>query len=199
MGHEEAPEMCGRLMRKRAQFGWRTGVAVVAMAVAGLLPAAARAAEIAINCPATEIYAELKLQLSGATLTVTEADGVAQLPATLNGDAAGMFTVAAAGTMDGVLPVLADLETCVTAKLAQQGAAASDTDALAFGLNQCRVKLTAAAVRQKLDASLVVTSLDPGSASLLISRRYIAPSGLSGAPLQLVVWPMRQCSVVAAP
>ena len=175
------------------------GIALVAVALGGPPPAVARAAEISINCPATDIYADLELRLSGVTLTVTDTDGAAELPATLNGDPAGMFTVEAVGTMEGVLPVLADLETCVTAKLAQQGAAASDADALAFGLNQCRLKLTASAVRQKLDASFVVTSLDKGSASLLISRRFIAPSGLTGAPLQLDEWPMRQCNVGPAP
>ncbi len=168
----------------------------VAMALTGMLSSASMAAEISISCPQTDMVPELNLRLSDATLVVSDADGAAELPAKLNGDPSAMFTIDATGPIEGPLPPLAELEACVSDKLAQQGALATDPDALAFVLNQCRIKLGAEAVRQPIEASFTLTSLEAGSVSLLISRRYIAPSALTGAALQLDEWPMRQCKVM---
>lgn len=130
-------------------------------------------------------------------LNVTDADGTAGMPATLQGDAADMFTIQASGLIEGAMPALEALDGCVAGKLKQQGAAATDTDALTFVLNQCRLQLASASSRQKVDATFIVTSMEKGNASLMISRRYTVPSEVTGAPLQLDEWPMRQCNVAS--
>lgn len=131
-------------------------------------------------------------------MNVTDADGTAAVSATLQGDPSGMFTIQALGPIEGAMPALDALDGCLAGKLKQQGAVATDTDTLTFVLNQCRLKLATASIRQKVDATFTITSIDKGSASLLLSRRYVVPSAVTGNPMQLDEWPMRECSVVSA-
>lgn len=176
-------------------FGKRTSALFAAVTVGGLLASVAVAAEISLECPAAGFSPALALHLSGTMLIVSDPAGRAELPAILNGDPFGMFTIEASGPMEAAMPVLADLEICAEGKLQDQGAAPTDADALVYVLNLCRLKLQSAATPQVAAARFVLTSMAAGSASLLISRSYVEASRMTGAPLQLDEWPMRQCRV----
>lgn len=159
----------------------------------------AQAAELTFTCPAAGFAPELTLELHGNVLRVSDADATADLVAVVNGDPSGIFTIAATGPMLAPMPPLPDLERCTSGKLADQGAPASDTDALAYTLNLCRLQLLPTATPQSIEASYTITSLTPGSATALISRTYVTTSPLTGQPLRLDEWPMRQCVATAQP
>lgn len=177
----------------------RTPMLLLAAALAGAsLCSMASAAQITITCPADGTSAELKLQLDGDHLTITDANEAVSLPANFDSDPSGAFGIAASGPMSSVMPTLPDLDKCIADKLDQQGETAAAKDVVAFFVNQCRLALAPVAKKQPVTARFTINSLDPGEADLLISRDYLAPSTVTGAPLQLNEWPMRQCTVASA-
>lgn len=173
-------------------------VLLVTALVSAFLCSMVSAAQIIIICPADGPSAELKLQLDGEHLNIIDANEAVSLPANFNSDPSGAFEIAASGPMSNTMPVLPDLDKCITGKLNQHGETAAAKDMVIYFTNECRLALAPAATKQLVTASFTVNSFDKGQASLLISNDYLSPSTITGKPLQLNEWPMRQCIVASA-
>ena len=153
------------------------------------------AADISINCPAAEVGPQVSLRFNGDMLAVTDKDGTNDLAASLQGDAAGVFTIYGSGAMNAMMPNGSELDQCIAEKLKQLGATAADADALGSVSNTCQQKLLPTAVKQNVQVQFTVTSIDKGAATLFIQRQYLTPSAVTGKPLWLDEWPLRNCEV----
>ena len=161
-----------------------------------LATATGAAAEILLECPATDHGPKLGLRFDADMLSVTDGRGTANLQAFLQNIRPGMFGIRGSGPMDAVMPDPAALDDCLAARLKQQDASAADASALAYVANLCRLKLMPSGSVQKVEAELTATALDPGTAMVFIQRRYMVPSKLTGKPMQLDEFPPRNCVVV---
>lgn len=181
---------------KICTYGFSASSRILAFVLAiVLLLGGAHAAEIAITCPADGSALELKLKLDGEQLNVTDTNGTASVPAHIDTDPSGMFAISASGPVEAVMPSLGALDTCIAEKLKAQGMTASDRDVVIFSANQCRLELASSSTKQRVTGNFTVTSMDKGQASLLISHQYTMPSAVTGEPMQLDEWPMRNCEV----
>jgi hypothetical protein len=125
--------------------------------------------------------------------------GYPRLPASLSQASAGMFAIQGWGAMETPMPDLADMDRCLGDGLKNKGMQATDRDAVAFVGNLCRLKLMPGAAVQKVAARYEITALDPKAATVFISRSYTVASSVTGEPLQLDEWPIRQCAVISGP
>jgi hypothetical protein len=181
----------------RRQVGTPMALLITAL-VSAFLCSTVSAAQITIICPADGPSAELKLQLDGEHLNIIDPKEPVSLAARLDSDPSGAFAIAASGPMSNTMPVLPDLDKCIAAKLKEHGETAAAKDMVIYFTNACRLALAPSATKQLVTASFIVNSFDKGQASLLISNDYLAPSTITGKPLQLNEWPMRQCTVASA-
>ena len=83
--------------------------------------------------------------------------------------------------------------------LRNTGAAAADAHMLAHLSNACRVKLIPSGTVQKVQAQLTLTSIDKGKAVLFVQQQYLMASAVTGKPLQLDEFPVRNCVVLTVP
>jgi hypothetical protein len=110
-----------------------------------------------------------------------------------------MFGIKGSGPMEAVMPDPAAFDDCLVARLKQQDASAADASALAYVVNLCRLKLLSSGSVQKIEAEFTATALDPGKATVSIQRWYAVPSKVTGKPMQLAEFPVRNCDVVKGP
>ena len=171
----------------------------ICTAILTLTATAAKAAEILMECPATDHAPKVALRFDADVLSVTDARGTAALRGSLQNIRPGMFGIKGLGPMDAVMPDPAAFDDCLVARLKQQDASAADASALTYVANLCRVKLLPAGRVQKVEAEFTATALDPGKATLFIQRRYTVPSKVTGKPMQLDEFPPRNCDVVKGP
>ena len=164
-----------------------------------LLAGGANAQEIAIACPATDLLGPLVLRFSSNTLELVDAGATATLPASLNGDPAAIYTIAASGTMTAPMPPLAAFDACLSEKLAASGLSAGNTDDVAYVANSCRLQLKDSLEPREITARLEITVMAPGEAGVFITRTYVEPSTVTGAPVELAEFPMRTCPLTKAP
>ncbi|WP_143744685.1 hypothetical protein [Mesorhizobium prunaredense] len=178
-----------------------SGKAIGAAAgIAGLfLSGALSAAEIAIDCPADAGLPELVFGFAADTLSIKDASGTATLQASFHELSAGMFAIQAWGPTETPMPNLADMDRCLGDGLKKQDMQATDASAVTYLSNLCRLKLMPEATAQRIDAKYEITALDPKSATVFISRSYTVASSVTGEPLQLDEWPIRQCAVISGP
>lgn len=159
----------------------------------------AEAAEILMECPATDHGAKVTLRFDADVLSVTDARGTAALPAFFQDIRPGMFGIKGSGPMEAPMPDPAALDDCLVARLKQQDASAADASALAYVANLCRMKLLPSASVQKIEAEITATALDPEKAMVFIQRRYTVPSKVTAKPIQLDEFPPRNCNIVKGP
>ncbi len=164
-----------------------------------LTTANANGANVTFSCPEGEAGSKLLLSYANDALSIADGNVTTSLPATIQGDAAGIFTVYGSGPMDATMPEPAAMDACLSAKLKEQGVTADDKDMLAYDSNACRVELIPNGTIQKVQAQLTLTSIDKGKATLFIQRQYLTPSTITGLPLQLDEFPTRNCDVVLMP
>lgn len=154
-------------------------------------------AEISIECPEGEAEPNLSMIYAHDTLSVTNENSAVSLPATIQGETTGMFTVYGSGTMDAMMPEATALDECLAAELREHGATAADVDMLAYSSNTCRLKLMPSGSLQKVQSQFTLTSTDKGKAMLFVQRQYLKPSAVTGKPLQLDEFPPRNCIVLS--
>ncbi|MGB8817161.1 MAG: hypothetical protein WCC66_04480 [Rhizobiaceae bacterium] len=181
--------LTGRLISKMAALA----------ALGALMTSGCAAAEITMECPQGEAGAKLSLVYEADTLTVNEADSSATLAGSIQLDPSGIFAIYGSGPTEAKMAEPGALDACVAASLTTQGAVAGDSGALGYAINACSVKLAPSATMQKVQAQYTLTSIDKGKATLFIQRQYFQPSVVTGKPLQIDVFPMRECAVLAGP
>jgi hypothetical protein len=171
----------------------------ICTAILMLSSAAASAAEILMECPATDHAPKIALRFDADVLSVTDARGTAALTGSLQNIRPGMFGIKGSGPMDAMMPDPGALDDCLIARLKQQDASATDASALTYVANLCRGKLLPAGRVQKVEAEFTATALDPAKATLFIQRRYMVASKVTGKPMQLDEFPPRNCDIVKGP
>lgn len=179
--------------------GRRVRVNIALGLAAALLINASAAAGVVMECPGGEAGPKLSLTYAVGSLSITEGSSAVSLPASIQGEPAGIFTVYGSGPMFALMPEAAILDECLAAKLKQQGVTAADADMLAYWSNACRLKLMPSGSVQKVQAQLTLTSIDKGKATLFIQRQYLTPSTVTGKPLRLDEFPVRSCEVSDIP
>lgn len=175
---------------------FRIWICAVFLAVTG---ADIAAAEVVLECPATDHGAQVALRFDADVLSVTDARGTAAVPGSIQHIRPGMFGIKGAGPMEAVMPDPAAFDDCIVARLKQQDASPSDPSALAYVTNLCRLKLLPSGRVQKVDVEFTATALDAGKATLSIQRSYAVPSKVTGKPMQLAEFPVRNCNVIKGP
>lgn len=164
-----------------------------------LTTANATAGGIAFTCAAGEAGTKLSLSFNADVLSVTDDKGASSVPASIQGDPEGIFTLYGSGPMEVLMPDAAALDACLSAKLKAQGVTADDKDMLAYDSSACRAMLIANGAIQQAQAQLTLTSIDKGKATLFVQHQYLTPSAVTGKPLQLDEFPTRTCDVAPAP
>lgn len=153
-----------------------------------------------MSCPAVDGKPELTLSFEGATLSLSDADTSASLPAALELDPTRtLFGIRASGAMKALMPDLAAMDACVKGKLTEQAMPATDADIVGYNINSCRLRLPKLPDTQEVQAELSVTSFEPKVAQLYVANAYIAPSSVTGKPLRIDEWPIRDCVVQSGP
>jgi hypothetical protein len=160
---------------------------------------AGASAKVAIDCPADGPTPMMSLRYDADSLSVTHASGTVALPASIQRDPSGMFSIRASGPMEASMPEPAALDQCLAAKLKEQEATAADTGTLDYVAYLCRLKLSPSGTVQKTKTVFTITALDPDKAMLFIQRRYTVPSAVTGKPIQLDEFPLRNCNVLTRP
>jgi hypothetical protein len=181
-----------RIRRSRLR-AWSSAAVLIAAT------STAWAGEIAIDCPEGGGQPKLSLRFDANALSVTDPSGAAKLPGSLELGPSGMFTVSGSGPMQAVMPDPAKFDECLAANLKQQNAAATDTDAVAYGANSCRLTLTPSGTMQNVQANFTVTALEPGKAMVFIQREFTVPSKVTGKPVQLDEFMPSNCDVLKGP
>jgi hypothetical protein len=156
-------------------------------------------AEIALSCPGASGEKGTSILFADGALSFSEEGQTVALKGTIQNGPAGEFSITASGEMDALMPRLDSLDACIAAKLQEQRAKVTDGDALAYVLNSCRLRLASEAIRQKILATVTVTSVEPGEAVVFLQRRYLHASSATGAPVQIDEFPTWNCDVKAAP
>jgi hypothetical protein len=174
----------------------RVWICAAFLAVAG---AGTAAAEVVLECPATDHGPQVALRFDADVLSVTDARGTAALRGSIQHIQPGMFGIKGSGAMEAVMPDPAAFDDCIVARLKQQDASPSDPSALAYVTNLCRLKLLPTGRVQMVEVEFTATALDPGKATLAIQRSYAVPSKVTGKPMQLAEFPLRNCTVIKGP
>lgn len=176
----------------------RSAALAIALSLAPVFAVPALA-EIALYCPGASGEKGTSLLFANGTLSFSDEGQTVALNGTIQNGSAGEFSITANGEMGALMPRLASLDVCIAAKLQEQQAKATDGDALAYVLNSCRLRLASEAIRQKIFATFTITSLESGEAVVLLQRRYLQASTVTGAPVQIDDFPPWNCDVKAAP
>ena len=171
--------------------GTRAACAGLALVLA-LTPASA--ADFSFRCAGADGTPDADLAFAGEVLTVVEDGRTATLVGRVEGEPPENYGISAAGRGDAMLPEAAAMDACLDKGLKAQGATAADDDAVAYVVNGCRLDL--AAVAQPADLSYQIIFMAPGPAQLFVTRTYATPSAVTGAPITVPEWPMRNCDPV---
>lgn len=171
--------------------------ALVACSLAGaLIGLPATAAPLRFHCAALDATPEAELTFEDETLTVVEDGHTATLEGSVEGQPPENYTINATGQGEASLPEAAAMDGCLAAALKAQGAAATDGDTVAYLVNSCRLELAPKAVAQTADLSYQLIVMAPEPAQLFVTRTYTMPSSVTGAPIAIPEWPMRNCNLV---
>jgi hypothetical protein len=157
------------------------------------------AAEILMECPATDRAPKVALRFNADILSVTDAQGTSALRGSLQPIQPGVFGIKGSGPMEAVMPDPGAFDDCLVARLKQQDASATNESAVTYVANLCRLKLLPSGSVQKVEAVFTATALDPGKATVFIQRSYTVPSKVTGKPMQLDEFPPRNCDVIKGP
>lgn len=172
------------------------GAFVACILAGGLIALPATAAVLRFHCDALDASPEAELAFEGDTLTVVEDGRTATLAGSIEGQPPETYSINASGQGEAALPEATAMDDCLAAALKAQGAAATDGDTVAYLVNSCRLELAPKAVPQAAELSYQLIVMGPEPAQLFVTRTYTTPSVVTGAPIAVPEWPMRNCNPV---
>jgi hypothetical protein len=188
---------CTIIAPTRRRLLWPTAFScvVVGLSIGGGF---AKGAELTFDCKGAEPNTSLTMKFADGKLTVKDPVGSSDFQANLDGDLEQTFSISGAVTREMIMPDLAALETCISARLAKISKTVSDKNAFGGSRQMCFAQLFPSGTKQTVDVTYSVVGTEPGTADLLIHSQFKTPSKLNGEILYVNQMPDQSCSTKLA-
>ena len=145
----------------------------------------AQAAELTFDCTGPDANTSLTMKFADGKLSVTDSLGMANFPASLEGDLDKTFTISGAVEREMMMPDPDALDACISMQLAKMGVKVSDKSAFGASRQRCAMQLLPSGTKQTVDVTYSAVATELGKADVLIHLQYQKPSKLSGEVLYI--------------